>query len=336
MKDFLRHITFFILPFILLLIVYVAVDPFMLYWKYDNLSQYGSPKRCVNDAYRAIRCMDLYGDSVKYNSFIIGSSRSEFYYIDEWKKYISEDAKCIHFAQSDDDLFGAYQRILYLDQRFDTISNVLLIVDREFLSDISAHKGHLFRQPWQVTEEKDFLSFNIEFLRAFYSREILESFFSQQSLLDNELPYGYYAVYNETYKSGAEELIESNWDLYESKIKKIFYQFYDRNYADSVAAPVIAKEQENLLREIAKVFKKHDTRFRVIISPLYDQVQLNPNDLSVLQAIFGKENVFDFSGVNDFTNEMTNYYETSHYRPKVCKDILRIIYDGDNGTMEVE
>ena len=149
-----------------------------------------------------------------------------FYYIDEWKKYISEDSKCIHFAQSDDDLFGAYQRILYLDQRFDTISNVLLIVDREFLSDISAHKGHLFRQPWQVTQEKDFLSFNIEFLRAFYSLDILKSFVSKQSLLENELPYEYNPIYNETYKTGAEDLIDLNWDLYESKINTTFYQFY--------------------------------------------------------------------------------------------------------------
>lgn len=326
MKRFLKNISLFLLPIFLLLVLYVAVDPFMLYWKYDNLNQYGNPKRCVNDAYRAIRCMDLYGDSVKYNSFIIGSSRSEFYYIDEWKKYISEDSKCIHFAQSDDDLFGAYQRILYLDQRFDTISNVLLIVDREFLSDISAHKGHLFRQPWQVTPEKDFLSFNIEFLRAFYSLDILKSFVSKQSLLENELPYEYNPIYNETYKTGAEDLIDLNWDLYESKIKTTFYQFYDRSYTDSVAVPVIAKEQENLLLDIASVLKRHNTKYRVIISPLYEQIRLNPSDIMILNNIFGQENVFDFSGVNEFTNDKRNYYETSHYRPKVCNEIMSLVY----------
>jgi hypothetical protein len=336
MKDFLRHITLFILPFILLLIVYVAVDPFMLYWKYDNLSQYGSPKRCVNDAYRAIKCMDLYEDSIDYNSFIIGSSRSEFYYIDEWKRYIGEDAQCIHFGQSNDNLLGTYQRICYLDERYDEISNLLIIMDSEYLSDVSAHKGHLFRQPWQVTDENDLMAFNIEFLRAFYSWDILKSFFSQQSLLENELPFEYNMIYNETYKVGAEQLIESNWNEYVRHIKDTFYQFYERNYTDSIADVAIHTEQYKLLKEIAEIMKRNHTVYRIVISPLYDQVQLNPNDLSVLHEIFGKENVFDFSGVNEFTNEMTNYYETSHYRPKVCKEILRIIYDGDNGMMEVE
>ena len=56
----------------------------------------------------------------------------------------------------------------------------------------------------------------------------------------------------------------------------------------------------------------------------------------VQAAQVGEENVFDFSGVNEFTNEMTNYYETSHYRPKVCKELLRIIYDGNKDMQEVK
>ena len=59
---------------------------------------------------------------------------------------------------------------------------------------------------------------------------------------------------------------------------------------------------------------------------MYDQKKLNIEDLSILNALFGKENVFDFSGINQITNNLYNYYETSHYRPHVAKKIIDEIY----------
>ena len=65
-----------------------------------------------------------------------------------------------------------------------------------------------------------------------------------------------------------------------------------------------------------------------MISPLYDQVKFNPEDLSVLQEVFGHNQVFDFSGVNEFTTSKYNYYETSHYRPHVANEIMKKVYAG--------
>jgi hypothetical protein len=62
------------------------------------------------------------------------------------------------------------------------------------------------------------------------------------------------------------------------------------------------------------------------VSPLYDQLKLNPQDKEKLDSIFGKHNVFDFSGINEFTKDSLNYYEASHYRPHVAKRLLEIIY----------
>ena len=58
----------------------------MVVRKYDNYFPEESYKNCNNDAYRGICLMDLYQDSITYNSFIVGSSRSDFYYVEEWKK----------------------------------------------------------------------------------------------------------------------------------------------------------------------------------------------------------------------------------------------------------
>lgn len=37
--------------------------------------------------------------------------------------------------------------------------------------------------------------------------------------------------------------------------------------------------------------------------------------MEILKDIFGYENVFDFSGINEYTNDIHNYYERGHYRP---------------------
>ena len=86
MKRFIRNIILVFGPCIILLAWYIIDDPFMMYWHYDSLYEYKQRKICANDAYRGIRWMKQYNDSLHYNSFITGSSRSDFYYVEEWKK----------------------------------------------------------------------------------------------------------------------------------------------------------------------------------------------------------------------------------------------------------
>lgn len=241
MRRYLRHIFWFFSPMMALLLVYVIDDPFMLYWQYDNLYEYGSRKQCVNDAYRGIRWMKQYNDSMHYNSFIIGSSRSIFYYVEDWKKHIDGNARCFHFNQSSDNLLGGLQRVQYLYNHYTSITNMLLIIDREYLADMTPRKGHLFRQPWQVTPYNDFGIFNIECLRAFYTLEYQRLFLG---IDNNKERYEYFYIpeYNEWHLSGAEEMLETNPEMYYASLDG-FNQLYERSYTDSVALPVIEAKQ---------------------------------------------------------------------------------------------
>ena len=49
-------------------------------------------------------------------------------------------------------------------------------------------------------------------------------------------------------------------------------------------------------------------------------------ELPLMQEIFGKENVYDFSGINEFTEDYHNYYEAGHYRPLLGNKLLERIY----------
>jgi hypothetical protein len=116
------------------------------------------------------------------------------------------------------------------------------------------------------------------------------------------------------------------------KADSIFYfkakgeVFYERSENQIYSKPTIFKEQIDLLNEIKEVFSKQHTDYKIIISPLYDQKKIAPSDLIELQRIFGKDRVYDFSGINKYTIDFTNFYEPSHYRPIVASQILDSIY----------
>ena len=90
--------------------------------------------------------------------------------------------------------------------------------------------------------------------------------------------------------------------------------------------PVIGVKQLEMLQEMARIFKKHNTDYRVIISPLFDKLPLNKQDVKTLRTVFGEQLVYNYSGSNKFTESYQNYYELSHYRPHVARQIMKEIY----------
>ena len=326
MKRFLRNSILFAIPFMVMLGYYLIADPFMAVWRYRDVDAIRSGRGCSNDALRGIHWMNAHEDSLQYNSFIEGSSRSDFYYVSEWKKYLGDNAVCFHFNQSGDNLQGTLERVRYLYKRFEHIDNILFIMDCEYLKEMTHHRGHLFRNPWQVTEEWDFFSFHWEFFRAFftfdYQRKMLGLAIEEENLARH-----YDSRWNEDYKDGAEQLLNA-------KRYKEYYSRFDKNYAlyprdtvEHVAEPVILQKQKEALQELKLLLITGNTDYRIVISPLYNQEKLNPADLNILKQCFGEDKVFDFSGINEYTSDPYNYYEVSHYRPQLCNRILKVIYD---------
>lgn len=103
---------------------------------------------------------------------------------------------------------------------------------------------------------------------------------------EKELHYYYIPEYNELHKDGAEELLESNPDMYYEIINKDSV-FYERSGRVSIAEQVIHEEQKRALNELSALLKNHNTDYRIIISPLYNQISLNPVDVRYIQDVFG-------------------------------------------------
>ena len=81
-----------------------------------------------------------------------------------------------------------------------------------------------------------------------------------------------------------------------------------------------------MLQQIATILKKRHCSYKIVLSPIYNQLKLANTDMAYIKQLFGSENIYDFSGINAITNNYTNYYEDSHYRHKVARQILDSIY----------
>jgi hypothetical protein len=88
----------------------------------------------------------------------------------------------------------------------------------------------------------------------------------------------------------------------------------------------INKKKINILEEIKSVCERNNTRVKVLITPNYNYRKLNPEDVAVLNKIFGSNNVFDFSCCEEY-RKITYYYDNSHFRPVLGELLLQRAYE---------
>ncbi len=337
MKKFLINlIRFAIVPLLIVIIwlfVYISLDPFKVIWHYDRFVENNAKAYIVlNQDYVSTKTFDNNYKKYLYNSFIFGNSRSIFYQISDWKSHIGQKNSGFHFDASSEALYALHKKILYIDSKKANIDNVLLILDNELLKKDKPNNGPLFEISPQLENNENFLSFHFTYFKAFTSH----SFFIPVIYfkLTNNIPPFMKSALDYRQRSVDPITNELQFGIFEKMIddgkyytKEKLDLFYERGAVQVFSQPSIFSSQKLMLKDINDIFLKHHTNYKIIISPLYDQVKLNQNDLQYLKSLFGAKNVFDYSGVNNFTRDYTNFYETSHYRPHVSRKILDEIYN---------
>ncbi|MGZ4034013.1 MAG: hypothetical protein ACXVPU_04625 [Bacteroidia bacterium] len=335
-RTFFLKLLIFSTPFLIILATYIYLDPFKVIFKYDSYFKSGKPSYVSLDIdYVSTQNFINKYPKYKFDSFIFGNSRSRFYEINEWKKYISSD-RCYHFDASAETLFGIDKKVEYLNNNNINIKNALIVWDVSALRETSNSKGHLYiKHPILTNESSMSFHFQFEFFKMFMYPKFLMAYsdfmitkkfkpYMKDGLLLDDKPFDYDSVSNEMSFSTYEKMISKNKeDFY---IPRARY-FYKRDTSiQKISEAVIQKEQIEMLNYIKSTFDKDKTNYQIVINPLYDQLKLNPKDLEVLQTIFGKDKVHDYSGINEITNNIYNYYETSHYRPHTATKIMQEIY----------
>jgi hypothetical protein len=269
----------------------------------------------------------------QYNSFILGNSRSMFFQVSDWKKQLDSGSNCYHFDAAGESLFALHKKVIYIDSKKVKIKNALLILDNAVLIQDNPRTGHLVSVTPKLVNNSNILSFHLAFLKAFGSPEFLCAYFDfklsgkvkpymKENCLLDDRSFNYDILSNEVSFDKFEKLIAEG-KYYSQKRKESFFK---RDLIQKYAPVAIKANQKKMLRIIFDIFSKHKTNYKVVISPIYDQIKINNNDLNYLVELFGRNKVFDFSGINCFTEDYNNYYENSHYRPHVAREILNSIY----------
>ena len=330
----LKFVLELFIPVVLVILYYLIADPYKIIWHYDTFfPEEGSSIVGLDHDYVSVATFDNYNDSLHYNSFIFGNSRSRYYQVEDWKKHLDSNAVCYHMDASNETLEGIFLKLKYVSERA-PIDNCLLVLDNFILPETKTSRDKLifFPSP-QTTPEKDYLVFLVSGFKSFVSPQFFYSYtkmliFGQVSKKAVEEGVFDVAVrhydyrWNETTWPEKERAI-ANDSYYQGKIMDYFKERPDTL---TYATQCIYEEQRELINRIASILKTSKSNYKVIISPGYDQLKLNRKDYYVLCLVFGEDNVLDFSGKNDITDDYHSFYDISHYRPHIAAAILNSVY----------
>ncbi|MDB5273844.1 MAG: hypothetical protein JWO58_2211 [Chitinophagaceae bacterium] len=339
MRQFLILLIKFSLPLFIIgaLITgtYFYYDPFKVVRDYPD---YYCSVVGLNEDYIATERYLKSRTHEHYNSFILGSSRAgSGFDVHHWQMKLGKDAHAFSYAASNESLFGMYGKLRLIDEKGDSIKNVLLVICSDVtFSTTKNSTGHLFiKHPLVSNEsEKYFQEVNLKgyiFTGFFIPYLDYKIFKTQRPYMVDFLKFKLTSdtvIYPPFLASYKESVIRKNeFDYYKNT------PFYKRTEIVPPYHKQIFSAEQVLLKNIYNLFQKHHTNYKIIISPLYNQQPINNEDLNALYHIFGKDRVFDFSGKNSITDNKLNYYEFSHYRFHVGDSILNRIYTSTDSTV---
>lgn len=332
MKVFLKNgasfLIFGFIPLIILTLGYFYYDPFKVLKVY---SDYSFPHVVSNKDYISTEMFLKNNPKQQYNSFIFGSSRTVAFTPSSWSHFLPKGAKPFVFDAAKESIYGIYTKLKFMESSNIKIDNALLLFCRDVSFDNDHNsEGHLFIKHPKTSGESP-TAFQFEFYKAYLNPKFLFCFYdytftkNYKSYMKGYIEYrkiSLNALTNETHIIDQEQEITQNPEAYYTTRARVFYERTGEK-TDSIQR--INKKERFMLREIKRILEQNKTNYKVILSPLYEQIKFNPTDFQELHTLFNGR-LYDFSGQNTFTNSKTNYYESSHYRPKIGDQILKIIY----------
>lgn len=311
-KLFIKFL-FAVLPLVLITCLYIYADPFMVVGKYPDLKSSKRKHLELNEDYVNTEYLLKHYQERKFNSFVFGSSRAALFYGDHLDRLFDNDST-YNYSVALESLFGEERKLELLANLRIPIKNVLVTIDAHLLSVTTNSKGHLFIKHPLVSHES-WTDFQLVNYKDVFDFDFLSAYYELQKRGASKEPQNPYLV--------EETFIARNADsFYASRVKDLA----PRPAIQQFESPVIHQEQLEMLGKMAAIFKQENTNYFILIHPLYDQKKMAPRDVELLDSIFDKKRVFDFSGKNELTENARNYYEHDHYRKFIADRIVDSMY----------
>lgn len=326
-KYYVR-LLLFLTPFVICFLAYVIIDPFMVIYQYDDFNKRSYIGK--NRDYISTEMLMSNSQKYTYDSFILGSSTALSFAPSIWKDFIDTDNNVYTFDASGENIVGIWSKIKYLHSNGYQLRNVLLVLENNdfvpFVNDVPIFMKHTGVYPSSrfAFHYAFFLSsVELKFVTAVAVHLVSGRFYPFMNDILVPGSYNYDPITNEFYNTGL-------WDA----IKKDSVRFYVERasifplrtgeYAEDNRS--ISDQHRVMLEEIKNIFDDQGTSYRILISPALKQVSFNKDDLSILKNIFREEYVFDFTGINEFTESIADYTDATHFKRSLAKRMLKIVY----------
>ena len=333
MKQFLKKFFWvYTLPVAVYFGFIFFIDPLKCFRKYKEYytGSFVSPNRenvCIN-------LFENLENSKTINSFVFGNSCSHAVKSAYWMKYLPGQARIFHLDAYRETLRGILKKLEYIERNGNRIDHALIFIDRSTFS--KKFKSYMYVMPKKLDNQSN--DFYVEHLKALTSLKFMGSYL-YYSVSHNNLPFmaEYHFSLIQPVSDNRTGDLTYHLDAEISKDSaKFFAQLSKKDWASRInivnltgndSFEGLTNENVEYLNQIKGILVRNKTQFKIVINPLYDQQKLPVAELNVLQDIFGAGNVYDFSGVNEFTSDFRNYYDGLHYRPIVANEILHRIYE---------
>ena len=332
-KSGLLFFALLLIPGLLLTALYLHFDPFKVVKKYTT---YSYTPVSPNRDYISTEIFLENRQKFKYDSFIFGSSRAISFSPGSWIKHLEKGAVPFVFDASGESLFGIYTKLKFLEKEGTDINNVLILFCRGAFLNYKNYDHHLIIKHPKVSGESlakfHFVFFkayfNLRFLLGYYSFLIIEKYnlFTKGIIQYNGVSIDYNT--NQIKLDTLENQLIKDPTKYYGTRSNIFYK-----RKGEVLEPVPEINQNSLIMliEIRGILERNNSNFKIILTPIYDQIKFSVKDKEILLSIFG-DHLYDFTGKNFITENDTNWYETDHFRPFIADSIMNIIYSGSKGN----
>lgn len=315
---------------LLILLLFLIFDPFKIIRPHESYSY--SPVVLNRDFVSTEYLLNNY-QKYNYNSFILGNSQTLGFLTTDWVEHLPAEANPYHYDASGEVLYGLAAKVKLLDKKEINIQHAILLINEDILYETTeVGDGHIF-QKHPAISQKPTLPFYLNFVKIFYQKfffvKYLDHLFTgvykpyMKGFLESRKVV-YTAVHNDLILEDMEFVVSHSPDSFYSANQQLFNRRDTLNLdtADSFTHP----SQVFLLTEIRNILRKHQSDYRIVIAPSYFGRISNPKNIQMLQTIFGKDRVYDFSGMNEFSRYKENYYDLVHFRPLVGKEIMKEIY----------
>ena len=321
MKKFLINILLIIsIPFIIIFSLYWLTDPFKVN-KQFSLNNFTD----VNREYISMGLFLKQNPIYHYNSFVFGSSRCHGINTYTWKHLLNKTTNQkdtisqFLFQAWSETINGINQKIEYLDRNNIPLNNALVLVDigsfRKDAEDVLSVKHYLL-------SEKSKISYQKVFVQAYMGNPGKIASSIKRLIKPKPVYIGFDTISNDGNINNRYNYLE---EPKQNSLDKS--QFGKRPLKEQFAEQEITSDYLKILENIKRIFDKHQTQYKFIITPTYNQVRINDEDLKLLNQVFGEDNVYNFSGKNYITEDKYNWTDNWHFDLIVGWWMLHTIYE---------